>query len=61
MSVVEVREDGPVSIISINRPDRRNAINRQVALDLQSAFAAFDASAQRVAVLTGAGEAKCCS
>ncbi len=56
MSVVEVREDGPVSIISINRPDRRNAINQQVALDLQSAFAAFDASGQRVAVLTGAGD-----
>ncbi len=56
MSVVEVRPEGPVSIISINRPDRRNAINKQVAIDLQSAFAAFDASGQRVAVLTGAGD-----
>jgi enoyl-CoA hydratase len=44
-----------VSVIAINRPDKLNAINRQVAIDLQSAFAGFDRSAQRVAILTGAG------
>jgi enoyl-CoA hydratase/carnithine racemase len=56
MSVVTVRQDGPVSIIAINRPEKGNAISRQVALDLQAAFAAFDASGQRVAVLTSEGE-----
>lgn len=54
--VVTVRTDGPVSIIAINRPEKGNAISRQVALDLQAAFAAFDASDQRVAVLTGTGD-----
>ena len=54
--VVTVRTEGPVSIIAINRPEKGNAINRQVALDLQAAFAAFDASDQRVAVLTGTGD-----
>lgn len=56
MSVVTVQEDGPVSIIAINRPDKRNAINREVAVELQKAFAHFDSSGQRVAVLTGTGD-----
>src|ERR1700745_1501871 len=55
MSVVGVEERGPVSIISINRPEKLNAINKAVAIELQQAFAAFDRSAQRVAILCGAG------
>jgi enoyl-CoA hydratase/carnithine racemase len=55
MSVVSVEERGPVSIISINRPEKLNAINKAVAIELREAFAAFDHSAQRVAILTGAG------
>src|SRR6202011_1590079 len=55
MTVVTVEERGPVSIISINRPEKLNAINKAVAIELQQAFAAFDRSAQRVAILCGAG------
>ena len=55
MSVVTVEQRGPVSIIAIDRPEKLNAINKAVAVDLQQAFAAFDASAQRVAILTGNG------
>jgi enoyl-CoA hydratase len=55
MSVVSVEERGPVLIISINRPEKLNAINKAVAIELQAAFAAFDRSAQRVAILTGSG------
>jgi enoyl-CoA hydratase/carnithine racemase len=55
MSVVSVEERGPVSIVSINRPEKLNAINKAVAIELQQAFAAFDRSAQRVAILCGAG------
>jgi enoyl-CoA hydratase/carnithine racemase len=55
MSVVSVEERGPVTIVSINRPEKLNAINKQVAIDLQQAFAEFDRSPQRVAILTGAG------
>lgn len=55
MSVVAVEEKGPVTIVSINRPEKMNAINKAVAIELQQAFAAFDRSAQRVAVLAGAG------
>jgi enoyl-CoA hydratase len=55
MSVVAVEERGPVTIVSINRPEKMNAINKAVAIELQAAVAAFDRSAQRVAVLAGAG------
>jgi len=55
MSVVTVEEHGPVSVIAINRAEKLNAINKQVAIDLQQAFAEFDCSGQRVAILTGKG------
>src|SRR3954452_20391096 len=55
MSVVTVEERGAISIIGIKRPEKLNAINKAVAIELQQAFAQFDRSDQRVAILTGAG------
>ena len=55
MGLVSVEQRGPVTILAINRPEKLNAINKRVALDLQSAFAEFDHSNQRIAILTGAG------
>ena len=55
MSVVTVEQRGPVSIIAIARPEKLNAINKAVAVELQDAFAEFDRSARRVAILTGNG------
>jgi enoyl-CoA hydratase len=55
MSVVEVEPRGAVTIIRINRPERLNAISKAVAEELQAAFQAFDASDQRVAVISAAG------
>ena len=52
--IVTNNEDG-TTVIAINRPDRRNAICAQTAIELQRAFEVFDASDQRAAVLTGAG------
>ena len=53
--LVEAR--GAVTLITLNRPQALNALNSQVLEDLIAAFAAFEAdSAQRCAVLTGAGE-----
>jgi enoyl-CoA hydratase len=57
MSVVVVEERGPISIIRINRPEKRNAISAAVAVELQRAFQAFEAAPeQRVAILSAAGE-----
>lgn len=48
--------DDGTTLIAINRPEKRNAICAQTAIELQQAFAAFDASPQRVAVITGTGD-----
>jgi enoyl-CoA hydratase/carnithine racemase len=56
MSAVTVEDKGAISIIRINRPERLNAINQDVAVELQKAFKAFDADdGKRVAVLSSAG------
>jgi len=57
MSAVTVEDRGPISIIRINRPDRLNAINQAVAVEIQQAFKAFDADPdKRVAILSSVGD-----
>jgi enoyl-CoA hydratase len=57
---VHVAIDGPVTIVTIDRPEVANAIDRPTAQALADAFRAFDANAsQAVAVLTGAGGTFC--
>lgn len=56
MVLVDNHDDGS-TVITINRPQRRNAICAQTAVELQQAFAAFDDSAQKVAIVTGSGDA----
>ena len=52
--------DGPVAIVTIDRPDVRNAVDGPTAAALVDAFARFDADdALAVAVLTGAGGTFC--
>lgn len=47
---------GAITIVSINRPERRNAVDRPTAQALYDAFKAFDADeTASVAVLAGAG------
>ncbi len=59
MSVaVELR--GAVTTVTIDRPERRNAIDPETALALRAAFRAFEADeTAAVAVLTGAGASFC--
>lgn len=62
MPAVTTEIRGPISIIRINRPERLNAINQAVAVEMQQAFQAFDADPnQRVAILAGVGEKAFCS
>lgn len=57
---VTVSDHGPVRVITINRPEVRNAVDGPTAAALEAAFAAFDADADSaVAVLTGAGGTFC--
>jgi len=57
---VRVERDGPVTVVTIDRPQRRNAVDDPTATALADAFRAFDADGEAaVAVLTGAGGAFC--
>lgn len=59
MTVLE-RSEGPVRIIGIDRPDRRNAVDRATADALADAFRRFDADdSVSVAVLYGEGGTFC--
>ncbi len=60
MATVEVRDEGPVRIVTINRPEVRNAIDRETADRLEEVFVVFDRDPTvRVAVLTGSGDTFC--
>ncbi len=50
-----VEHDGPVTVVTVNRPERRNAVDSVCADQLRETFLAFDRDdARAVAVLTGA-------
>ncbi|MET3494073.1 crotonase/enoyl-CoA hydratase family protein [Variovorax boronicumulans] len=53
---VTITADRSVCTITLNRPDKRNAVDGIVAAELREAFERFEADdALRVAILTGAG------
>lgn len=57
----EAREDG-IAIITINRPEQRNCLNREVRDGLFSAWERFENDdTMRVAILTGSGEKAFCA
>ncbi len=58
--VVLVEDHGPIRVITINRPEVRNAVDGPTAAGLLAAFLAFDEDPDvSVAVLTGAGGTFC--
>jgi enoyl-CoA hydratase len=60
MSGVRSERDGAILLVTIDRPERRNAVDGDTARELAAAFRAFDVDPElSVAVLTGAGEHFC--
>jgi len=56
MSTVSFARDGRIGVVTIERPERRNAVDGATAQQLYDAFKAFDADeGLDVAVLTGRG------
>lgn len=62
MSLVQVAIDGGVATVTLNRPEKLNALNAEMMVRLADAWDAIarDASV-RVALLTGAGERAFCA
>lgn len=57
----DARPDG-IAILTINRPEQRNALGREVREGLREGWAKFEADpALRVAILTGSGEKAFCA
>ena len=50
---------GNVATITLNRPDKRNAISTQMMAELQTALDQIEKSHARVGIVTGAGKAFC--
>jgi enoyl-CoA hydratase len=60
MGAVKFEIEGPLAIVTIDRPDARNAVDRPTAEALAEAFRHFEREDElAVAVLTGAGECFC--
>jgi methylglutaconyl-CoA hydratase len=50
---------GQLSTITLNRPEKRNAITTQMIADLQTALDAIEKTNTRVVIITGKGKAFC--
>jgi methylglutaconyl-CoA hydratase len=50
---------GDIAMITLSRPEKRNAITAEMIAELFSAFSELEASPARVLILTGAGKAFC--
>lgn len=57
MSVVTYESIDSIAVITINRPEKRNALSVQVVEELAAAWQRLNAGDDRVAVLTAAGDA----
>ena len=47
---------GRTAVITLNRPDKLNALSPELGEELRAAFQRFQAGEERVAIVTGAGE-----
>ncbi|WP_165189791.1 enoyl-CoA hydratase-related protein [Caulobacter soli] len=57
-----VEKIGRITTVTINRPDRHNALNAEAQVELAHAFDAFEADDEQwVAILTGAGPKAFCA
>jgi enoyl-CoA hydratase len=57
-NTIIVEQRGAVTLVTLNRPQALNALNREVEHELSAAFAAYDADpSQRCLVLTGSEKA----
>ncbi len=56
---LKLEYDGPLAVLTLNRPEKRNAISPQMIDDLLAALAKLEISRARIGILTGAGKAYC--
>jgi enoyl-CoA hydratase/carnithine racemase len=57
MSVLLYESNDRIATITINRPEKRNALSEEVCVKLREAWQRFQSGEDRVAIITGAGDA----
>jgi methylglutaconyl-CoA hydratase len=58
-NTLKLEHESEIAIITLARPEKRNAISTRMIEDLLSALDAIDESAARVAIITGEGKSFC--
>lgn len=58
-STLLIEHDGPLAILTLNRPEKRNAISTAMIEELVAALDDLERGPARVVILTGAGKAFC--
>ena len=56
---IQLAHDSGIAIITLNRPDKRNAVSFQLVAELSAALDEIENSSANVVILTGAGKAFC--
>src|SRR5687767_11970992 len=59
LKTVQFAQEARVATITLNRPEKRNAVSFQLVDDLLAALAVAEHSDAQVVILTGAGKAFC--
>jgi methylglutaconyl-CoA hydratase len=58
-STLKFAQDGAIAVVTLDRPDRRNAVSRTMIDDLQAALNQAETGPARVLLITGSGKAFC--
>jgi methylglutaconyl-CoA hydratase len=56
---IKLEYDGPLVILTLNRPEKRNAISDAMISDIPAALAEIEQSSAQILIMTGAGSAFC--
>jgi len=58
-STLTLTYEGPLAFLTLNRPEKRNAISYELIEDVLRALAAIELSSAQIVILTGSGKAFC--
>ena len=56
---LQLAHDGPIATVTLNRPEKRNALSFELLDELMSALDDVERSPAQVLIVTGAGKAFC--